>query len=314
MVLCFALVQQRRSQVRLPCEFRALARDLRTIVALLNDYLRDTDTDVPGTMAAAEHDDEPTYADDQVTDPVLHVQVRAHHSLIAAIDHLGGVAACIAAENVTLAAISLLRPTVVAAGVNYWLLDPGISLRERLRRGWNLELDSIRQQMNSISKAENPQFWEDLAISRHRYLSWAEAHGYQRQVRKERYGERRYWLTDGTETAPPLAEIKLAEAVLSAVGDGGMGKQAYQFTSSFIHTQPHAFSMFLPAYMQTDSQTPGVVPLGVAIDDMTTWMMVATLAVHTAAARCGYYFGWDLTKWVKVVNAIMSKWTDTLHP
>ncbi len=46
-------------------------------MALLNDYLRDTDGDLPGTMAATEHDDEPTYADDQVTDPVLHIQVRA---------------------------------------------------------------------------------------------------------------------------------------------------------------------------------------------------------------------------------------------
>jgi hypothetical protein len=287
---------------------------VRTIVRLLNDYLRDADVDVPGTLAAAEHEAEPTYADDQVTDPVLHIQVRAHHSLIAAIDHLGGVAACIQAENVALATISLLRPTVVAAGVNYYLLDPDISLRERLRRGWNLELDSVREQLNSIDKAANPQMWRDIAVTRNRYLVWAETHGYQRQMRKERYGERRFWLVDGTEAAPPLSEIKLAEAVLAAVGDGGMGRQVYRFTSSFIHTQPHAFSMFVPAVMQSDSQTPGAVPLGVAADDMTTWLMVVILAVHTAAVRCGHYFGWDLARWVRVVNPIMSKWANELRP
>jgi hypothetical protein len=309
-----AVVRRQRSQVRVPPEFHVLARDVRTIVALLNDYLRDADVDVSGTIAAKEHGDEPAYSDDQVTDPVLHIQVRAHHSLIAAIDHLGGVAACIEAENVALATISLLRPTVVAAGVNYYMFDPHISLRERLRRGWNLELDSIREQMNSVDKPTNPQMWQDLAVTRHRYLTWAEDHGYQRQTRKERYGERRFWLTDGTETAPPLSEIKLAEAVLAAVGNGGMGKQVYRFTSSFIHTQPHAFSMFLPASMQSDPQAPGVVPLGIAAEDLTTWLMVVTLAVHTAAARCGYYFGWDLAKWVRVVNAIMSKWSDRLYP
>ena len=121
-------------------------------------------------------------------------------------------------------------------------------MRERLRRGWNLELDSIREQL-----------------------------------------------------------------VLSAVGDGGMGKQAYRFTSAFIHTRPHAFSMFLPAHMQTDPQTPGVVPLGISVDDMTTWLMVATHALHTAAARCGHYFGWDLARWTKAVNTIMSKWADSLN-
>lgn len=297
----------------MPSEFRGLARDVRTIVALLNNYLRDADIDVPGTLAAMEHDAEPAYADDQVTDPVLHVQVRAHQSLAATIDHLGGVAACIQAENVALATISLLRPTVVAAGVNYYLLDPDISLRERLRRGWNLELDSVREQLNSISKADSPQMWEDLAVTRHRYLVWADSHGYRRQMRKERYGERRYWLAYDCETAPPLSEIKIAEAVLAAAGDGRMGRQVYRFTSSFIHAQPHAFSMFLPAVMQSDSQTPGVVPLGVSVADMTTWLMVVTLAVHTATARCGHYFGWDLTRWVRVVNSIMSKWADTLR-
>lgn len=307
-------MRQQGSQARIPPEFRALAHDVRAIVALLNDYLRDTDIEVPGTIAAMEHEDEPRYADDQVTDPVLHIQLRAHHSLIAAIDHLGGVAACIQAENVNLATMSLLRPTVVAAGVNYYLLDPDISLRERLRRGWNLELDSVREQLNSIDKITNPQMWEDLAITRNRYLVWAVSHGYQRQTRKERYGERRFWLADGTETGQPLSEIKIAEEVLAAAGDGGMGRLVYRFTSSFIHAQPHAFSMFLPALTQSDPQTPGVVPLGVASADMTTWLMVVILAVHTAAERCGRYFGWDLTRWEQTAGSIMSRWADTLRP
>ena len=118
----------------------ALARDVRAITTLLNDYLRETDVDISDTMAAMEYREEPTFADDQVINPVTHVQLQAHHSLVAAIDHLGGVAACIAAENITLAPISLMRPIVVASGVSYWLLDPDITLRERLRRGWNLEL------------------------------------------------------------------------------------------------------------------------------------------------------------------------------
>lgn len=81
----------------MPPEFAALADDIRVIVNLLNDYLRDGDPDVPGSRAAAEHAQEPGFADDQIADPVVHMQVRAHHNLIAAIDHLGGVAACVEA-------------------------------------------------------------------------------------------------------------------------------------------------------------------------------------------------------------------------
>jgi hypothetical protein len=297
-----------------PAEFVKLADDIRVIVNLLNDYLRDGGVDVPGSRAEAEHAQEGNFADEQVADPVVHIQVRAHHNLVAAIDHLGGVAACMEAENVALATISLLRPIVVAAGINYHVLDPSITLRERLRRGWNLELESVREQLNGVDKNDLPTGWQDLAHTRHRYLTWADAHGYERRKRDQRYGQRRYWLADGEQDSPPPSEIKLAEAVLSALGDGKIGKTVYQFTSSFIHTQSHAFTMFLPALDQYDEQTPYAVPLGISIQDMTTWVMVATLALHTAAARCMAYFGWDPADWVRIVHPVMSRWTATIGP
>lgn len=186
---------QEQSTERTPDAFRQRASDLRAIVSLLNDYLRDADADVPGTLAAADLAVQGLYADDDVVDPVLHVQVRAHRGLIAAIDHLGGVAACIDAENVALATMSLLRPTVVAAGA--------------------------------------------CATSRF-----------------------------------------------------------YQFPSRTLADRP--------------TQLPGVVPLGVNIDDLTTWLMVIALALHTSAARAGRYFGWDLRRWVKTVHPILAGWAADL--
>src|SRR4051794_22321266 len=95
-----------RSTVRVPPEFVALASDVRAVVGVLNDYLRDGDGDVNGSLAAAEQAQASEFADDLITDPVVFVQVRAHHSLVAALDHLAGVAACIEAENVALATMS----------------------------------------------------------------------------------------------------------------------------------------------------------------------------------------------------------------
>jgi hypothetical protein len=91
--------------------------------------------------------------------------------------------------------------------------------------------------------------------------------------------------------------MKLAYDVLAPLGDAGMGRTVYRFTSSFIHTQA-AFTMFLPAEMQYDPQTPNAVPLGVRLQDLTTWLKVMVIAVHDATARCEHYFGWNPSEWV----------------
>lgn len=72
--------------------------------------------------------------------------------------------------------------------------------------------------------------------------------------------------------------------------------------------------MFLPALDQYDEQIPYAVPLGISIQDMTTWVMVATLALHTAAARCMAYFGWDPADWVRIVHPVMSRWAAAIGP
>jgi len=293
--------------------FVQLAREVRLIARLLNDYLRETDVNNPLSPAATEHAREADFADARIADPVLHILVRAQHGLIAAADHMLGLAACIEAEDVVLALISLLRPIVTAAGTSYHLLAPDISLRERLRRGWNIELDSLREQLNSTDKQQLPKAYEHVALARDRYLAWGSAHGFERQTRNERFGEKRYWLTDGKATQPPPSDMKLAEAVLAAFGDGSMGRTVYRFTSSFIHTQAHAFTMFLPAGLQYDPQTPNAVSLGLAPQDLVTWLMVATMAVDTAAARCGRYFGWDLTLWITTTRPILTRWSAELR-
>jgi hypothetical protein len=84
---------------------------------------------------------EASYANEHVPAPVLQVFLGGQRSMVAAADHMLGLAACIEAEDVVLAPISLLRPIVVAVSMAYYLMDPGISMRERLRRGWNFELE-----------------------------------------------------------------------------------------------------------------------------------------------------------------------------
>lgn len=113
---------------------------------------------------------------------------------------------------------------------------------------------------------------------------------------------------------PPPSDMKLAEDVLTALGDGGIGRAVYRFTSSFVHARGHAFTMFRPAEDEYDPQTPDAVPLGLGLRDLTTWLMVAAMAVHTSAARCGRYFEWDLRAWLETTQPIFARWTADLAP
>lgn len=302
-----------RSDVRVPDEFHRLSQQVRAIARLLNEYLRETDVDPPGSPAEADSALAATFTDDQFHDPVRHIALRGHHALIAAVDHMLGIAACIDAEDVVFATVSLVRPIVTAAGMSYHIFEPGIDLRERLRRGLNVELESIREQLNSFDKESLPEAWQEIAITRYQYLVWGRAHGYGQRRKKERNGEARYWLVEGDRTNPAPSDMKLAKDVLAEVGDGELGHTVYRFASSFIHSQSHAFSFFLRAAMQYDPQVPDVVPLGISLHDLITWLLAAVLAVHTAVARCGAYFAWELKKWKAMVHPILADWAQTLR-
>ncbi|MHB1844817.1 MAG: hypothetical protein ACYCWW_08305 [Deltaproteobacteria bacterium] len=302
------------SEERVPPGFARRANEIRAVARLLNGYLRETDVDVEGSPAAVEYAQEPSFADEHVPDPVLHVLLRGQQGMVAATDHLLGLAACVEADDVVLASISLLRPIVVAVGMAYYLLDPGISLRERLRRGWNFELDSVREQLNAMERQSAGELWDRTVETRLRYLAWAAANGFGEAKKSDRFGEPRFWLTDAESVEPLPSEIKLAEAVLESVGDGALGRTVYRFTSSFLHTRAHALTLFQPARAQYDPETPGTVPLGVSLADLTTWLMVVVMAVHTASSRTGSYFGWDLGRWVATVRPVLDGWADELRP
>lgn len=301
-----------RSRERVPPVFVLRAGEIRKVSRLLNDYLREAGIDVEGSPAAFDFAAEQRLADRHIGDPVLQVLLQAQQSMVAAADHMLGLAACIEAEDVVLAPMSLMRPIVVAAGMAFYVLDPEISLRERLRRGWNLELESIREQLNSFDQPSVDSPWEWIAAGRDSCLAWGAAHGYGHSERNQRFGQPRHWLTDGGSGGPPPSEIKLAEAVLGSTGDSAMGRAVYRFTSSFIHTRAHAFTLFLPAVNQYDPQTPDAVPIGMSPVDLTTWLLVMALAVDAASDRCGRYFGWDPRDWVVTVHPLMAGWAQSI--
>lgn len=87
------------SQERLPAIFSRRAGEVRVIARALNDYLREADVEVSGSVAASDYSQEAAFADKYIADPILHVIWRGQQAMVAAADHLLGLAACIDAEQ-----------------------------------------------------------------------------------------------------------------------------------------------------------------------------------------------------------------------
>jgi hypothetical protein len=292
---------------RVPNEFIALASDLRTIAAVLNDYLREADCDEPGSKASREVANEHEFGDDLIGDPVFQAILMGHRALIAATDHLFGIAACVEAEDVVFSTITLMRPAVIAAGLSFFVFDPDISTFERLRRAWNLELESLREQMNSVEHGS--PFWRELESVRDRCIAWGKRHGFETHSSREPFGEPRKWFTSAEASDRPPSELRLADAVLEQVGGTGAGRNVYRFSSAFVHAQGHAFTLLMQAVGQSDPETPGVVPRGVALQDLMMWVAVVVSAVDVAAMRCGSYFGWSMEHWFETTGPILRRWS-----
>jgi len=290
-----------------PQEFAAIAEDLRIVADLLNDYLRDSHPDKDGSLAHADWSQEAQLGDDNVPDPVSHIARLILISMVAAMDHILGIAACVSSERVVFATMSLMRPAVVAAGAANYLLDPTIDTRERLRRGWNFELAAMSEQLSAIDQNTTPNGWTRLSADQDRYLAWAQAHGYQLVSKKARYKGTVWSLSDGDRTGGAPSEIQLAESVLTALGPR-FGRTVYRFTSAFVHAQPHAATLLTEAPNAYDPQTPYATPLGESSAAIATWVSVITMAAHAVATNAAAYFDWDLDEWITVVDPIMDRW------
>lgn len=294
---------------RVPDEFVTLASDLRTIARVLNDYLREADCEEPGSPASREFATDHVYGDDLIGDPVFQAIWMGQSALIAAADHLLGIAACVEAADVVFSAITLMRPAVIAAGLSFFVFDPDISTVERLRRAWNLELDSLREQMNSVESGS--AFWHERKSVRDDCLAWGERHGFETHSRHEHFGEPRKWFTSAEASERPPSELRLAEAVMEQVGGIGAGRNIYRFSSAFVHAQGHAFTLLMPADGKSDPETPGVVPRGVTFRDLTVWVAAVVSVVDVAAMRCGSYFGWSMERWYETTRPILRRWLPT---
>ncbi len=262
--------------------------------------------DSPAEAECAQH----TFRDSWGDQPVQAALLLNHVFLVHMQDHLLALAALFETPEVLLAPMSLTRPILTAAATSFYLLEPGIDVRERLRRGTNVQLASYVERTNMAPTKAG----EDYAHYAGRVLAIrasAGRHGYVVNRARNRRGGvhlQPQWLGDR-----PPSEMALVHALLGDV-EGGPGRLLYRMSSAFVHGQPHAVVMMLHP-QATDSPLRagvGMARLGASVAQMATWSVGTIYGVHLAMERMCMHLGWEAERWHGPAISVLRQWRATM--
>jgi len=157
------------------------------------------------------------------------------------IDHLRALAAATDAPGVTASIATLVRPALESLGSLYWLYDPTIDTRERVRRRCNFRLASLREQWAIAASVGGEQMraaaTADVEAKMASIEAGAQSHGYKVVKAKQRYDNQlgAHYL----DPRPP-SDGQLIDGPLEGGDAARLGRLVHRLTSAVIHGQAHA--------------------------------------------------------------------------
>ncbi|MFE3195874.1 hypothetical protein ACFXHA_43225 [Nocardia sp. NPDC059240] len=256
---------------------RSLGQLARSIVAVADAFETDTyDTSKPYKPTCQARRD--GYAQHHYTgawsrQPVDNLHMHAVGYLRRAEDHLRTIALAATAPKILYSPISLARIVTVSSGHCFYLLDPGIEVRERMRRALNLHAHMLAEQRNLIGDPTSPaaqllqtQITQLCADARRMGFTVA--------------GAAQPWSPHYFDKKIP-SDTDIVGWVLDADGSGGgHGKFAFRLFSAAVHSQPN-----IEALLHKHVISPSREGMSTAMPGLT----LETLAAVVAAAACAFY-------------------------
>jgi hypothetical protein len=305
--------------VPIPPEFQQGARYFRDLADAFHPYSTVADTfERPGSIAAADSVDQRyDNAWGRATFEVAH-EYAPHTNVVY--DHLNAMAAVVEAPNTVLAVSSICRTVLEALAITSWLYEPGIDVRERVRRRYNVRLASLGEQMNILngvsgvvpSDGGSRTAREEVAQRILDIKACAPRYGFdymfQRKVRfrgvqRERYLERRLpsnrrLISDMFESFAPSS-------------GGRLGRVVHQLTSANAHGQNHG-ALFFIVESRSSSIHAGVadVQMGLGLSFFSSLFSAVITGSWVASARLCEYFGWSDAPWQAVLRPAAETWSE----
>lgn len=293
-------------------EFKRAAGCVYKIVQAMDDLVMGVGPKwKAGSRIATEAAEDPQYAGRWGTRPVQDATMAAISALALAEDHLAGMARLIEGPGAVTAPITLARTVLAASARAFWLLDPSIDGRERLRRALNLQLDSYRERSGLLEDTTGPEHAR-LVMLKLAITQTAPHHGF--EVHRDTRGPKGLWPKTwlGEAKKAPPGEMQLVEQLLHVEGEKGIGTRAYRYASAIAHAQPHGLGMVETAVLSAPVDGVSHGRIGINIGQLANYTAPAIFGVHLACQRLRDHAALSVRTWDRAVQPALRWWADTL--
>ncbi|WP_307020869.1 hypothetical protein [Streptomyces canus] len=245
---------------------------------------------LPGSPASDECSRDATLAGTWGTSPVRDANIAPLSPLLVLFDHLDTLASVFRSPGGVTASHTLARAILDIAIGPWYLLEPGIGERERVRRYMNLRLQSLKEQVQleagSDSTAIRDHSTDRIAL----ITKAARAHGF--EVRREGDRYRAPYLDSQMPSTTSLAAEMIAPQAPT------LGPLFWRMGSAIAHGQHHGISMFFERQDLAVDPAHGDAAVRIQTSSKDTALRCggAPLAVIATLGRFFAQYGWDATK------------------
>ena len=263
---------------------------------------------LPSSLAAGEVAGEP-YADDWSQAPARNANIAGLHLAVVAMDHLVGLAILLRSTQPSIYGPSAVaRSAMEVAARAHYLLDPGISALERIRRHQNdvlVALTERKRLVRATGGADTSAGKESMAQADtriNRILRSAERHGL---IPKPK-NQQPFIAAPGHPR--PVTATGLAD---QAVGDGnGLGATFYQHMSAVTHGREHGIMQFFTHTGDLIDRTHGdhFGQIEATPQKTALYLSGAPLAVAAMLDRLYHRFGWPTERIAPAARAMCVVW------
>lgn len=272
--------------------FDMLAGHLRQAVHALEAGKGDGDgRPLPGSPAAHENEDESLHGDWGQT-PALDANNLGRLLCISASDHLLSLADALDSPDTgAFVSFTIGRGVLEAAGRAWYLTDPAVDLRERVRRYMNEKLWSINESRRFLDGLQSGTDKLDEIEDAIRRTAESKGHA----VRNSRNGWR---LDDERPSVMAVCDLVLP----TQSGRPEFGSATYRFLSA----SAHGGEAGLAGHLDHDNDTQvTVIKKSESHARYLLWPLKAYVAMGDRFLR---HYGWDNKSWAQARDAALEFW------
>jgi hypothetical protein len=216
-------------------------------------------------------------------------------------DHLLAAADIMNARRASMALYTVIRGSAEAASIAFYLLDPGIDGRERVRRSLNWRLAGLCEEMNLMRGLGGA---EALASLRHRQqrvdaiARTAQQHGFQ------------FHAPDGNRPGRLGAKTPSATQLIEACASRtpGLGTAQQRVMSGVAHSQVHALIRFMRPSPELTREGRAMVQLNLTAGQAALDLMAGPFCAAGLAERLYPFMGWDVTEIEPTIIRMLHTW------